>query len=49
MVIHMPTGTAHANWPTYRTLLNNVVTVALLAISNYRGHVLLYALNHYTL
>ncbi|KAI8969098.1 WD40-repeat-containing domain protein [Mycotypha africana] len=54
-IIHVPTGTAYANWPTDRTPLHNVVQVAFspnsdyLAIANARGKVLLYALKHYAL
>jgi U3 small nucleolar RNA-associated protein 18 len=54
-IIHVPTATAYANWPTDRTPLNNVVNVAFspnsdyLAISNDKGHVLLYTLKHYAL
>ncbi|CAO3648303.1 unnamed protein product [Mucor hiemalis] len=54
-IIHVPTATAYANWPTDKTPLNNVVDVAFspnsdyLAISNDKGHVLLYTLKHYAL
>lgn len=54
-IIHVPTATAYANWPTDKTPLNNVVDVAFspnsdyLAISNDKGQVLLYTLKHYAL
>lgn len=54
-IIHVPTGTAYANWPTDRTPLNDVINVAFspnsdyLAIANAKGHVLLYTLKHYAL
>lgn len=54
-IIHVPTATAYANWPTDRTPLSKVGCVAFspnsdyLAISNDRGLVLLYTLKHYAL
>ncbi|CEI92118.1 hypothetical protein RMCBS344292_06389 [Rhizopus microsporus] len=54
-VIHVPTGTAYANWPTDGTPLNTVKCVAFspnsdyLAIANKKGKVLLYTLKHYAL
>lgn len=54
-VIHVPTATAYSNWPTDRTPLSDVVAVAFspnsdyLAVSNEKGHVLLYTLKHYAL
>lgn len=54
-VIHVPTATAYANWPTDRTPLSKVKCVAFspnsdyLAIANDRGQVLLYTLKHYAL
>ncbi|KAI8637323.1 WD40-repeat-containing domain protein [Parasitella parasitica] len=54
-VIHVPTATAYSNWPTNRTPLSDVVNVAFspnsdyLAVSNEKGHVLLYTLKHYAL
>lgn len=54
-IIHVPTATAYSNWPTDRTPLSDVVSVAFspnsdyLAISNNKGQVLLYTLKHYAL
>ncbi|KAI7899951.1 WD40-repeat-containing domain protein [Cokeromyces recurvatus] len=54
-IIHVPTATAYSNWPTDRTPLNDVTSVAFspnsdyLAIANRAGHVLLYTLKHYAL
>ena len=52
-VAHVPSGRVFANWPTSKTPLGYVQTAAfspsngLLGISNDKGKVLLYRLNHY--
>lgn len=52
-LVHLPSMTAFANWPTSRSPLNFVHSLAFspnsgyLAIGNARGKVLLYRLNHY--
>ncbi|KAG0746873.1 hypothetical protein G6F57_008232 [Rhizopus arrhizus] len=54
-IIHVPTGTTYANWPTEKTPLHIVRRVAFspnsdyVAIANKRGKVLLYTLKHYAL
>lgn len=52
-LLHVPSGTVFSNWPTAKTPLRKVQTVAFspgggyLAAANDRGRVLLYRLNHY--
>ena len=52
-LVHLPTMTTFANWPTSRTPLHYVTTVdfspssGFLAVGNSRGRVLLYRVKHY--
>ena len=52
-LVHVPSGTVFSNWPSSKTPLHNVSTVAFspggayLAVGNDRGRVLLYRLAHY--
>jgi U3 small nucleolar RNA-associated protein 18 len=54
-VVHLPSGTVYSNWPTERTPLGHVISVAFspnsdyLAIANDKGHVRLHTLKHYAL
>ena len=53
-LVHVASGTVFSNWPTAKTPLRKVQTVAfspgggLMAVGNDRGRVLLYRLNHYS-
>ena len=53
-LVHVPSRTVFANWPTSKTPLHYVHCVAFspdsgyLAIGNARGRVLLYKLQHYS-
>jgi len=53
-LLHLPSMTVFANWPTGRSPLHFVHSLAFspnggfLAIGNARGRVLLYRLHHYT-
>lgn len=52
-IVHLPTGSVYANWPTSGTPLGKVTAVSfspdnqLLAIGNEAGKVTLWRLNHY--
>ena len=53
-LVHLPSGTVFSNWPTSRTPLHYVHSMAfspgggLLAVGNAKGRVLLYRLHHYS-
>ncbi|KAL6753672.1 WD40-repeat-containing domain protein [Haematococcus lacustris] len=53
-LVHLPSATVFSNWPTSRSPLHYVHSVAFspnggfLAVGNARGKVLLYRLHHYT-
>mmetsp|Transcript_26560 Transcript_26560/g.37069 ORF Transcript_26560/g.37069 Transcript_26560/m.37069 type:complete len:125 (+) Transcript_26560:168-542(+) len=52
-LVHVPSRTVFANWPTAKTPLHNVSTIdfspksRFCAIGNAKGKVLLYRLDHY--
>ena len=52
-LVHLPSGTVYANWPTEKTPLRKVTALAFspgggfLAVGNDKGRVLLYRLVHY--
>lgn len=53
-LVHVPSRTVFANWPTPRTPLSYVHSLAfspnggLLAVGTRKGRALLFRLNHYT-
>lgn len=52
-LIHLPTGTVYTNWPTEKTPIRKVTSLAFspnggyLVVGNSRGRVLLYRLTHF--
>jgi U3 small nucleolar RNA-associated protein 18 len=52
-LVHLPSATVFSNWPTSRSPLQFVTSLAFsphsgfLAIGNARGRVLLYRMHHY--